>query len=74
MCGFANEDEEHFFFVCPLYFRQRVSLQNSLCHLVPLNCKTLLFGSNELDPSTNNIVILETLKFIKDTKCFECEY
>ena len=39
---------------------------------MPLNFITLLFGSNELDASGNKLLTLETLKFIKDTKCFQC--
>ena len=35
-CGFINEDEFHFFLVCSLYNRPRVTLQNAIGHMEPL--------------------------------------
>ena len=52
-CGFTNEDEFHFFFVCPLYNRPRVALQNAVSHLAPLTLRILLFGSDELNLTQN---------------------
>ena len=70
-CGFDNEDEFHYFFVCPLYNRPRVTLQNAVSHLAPLSLRTLLFGSDALDLTQNKEIICETLKFIKNSKRFE---
>ena len=47
--GFENEDEFHFFFVCPLYNRPRAPLQNAISHTAPLYLKALLFGSEEVE-------------------------
>ena len=32
-CGFKNEDKIHFFLACPLYYRPRVTLLNTLAHI-----------------------------------------
>ena len=69
-CGFVNEDEFHFFFICPFYHIQRVNLLSSLGHFI-LDVRILLYGSPNLDLAENKLIILETLKFINDTKRFE---
>ena len=72
-CGFANEDEFHFFFVCPLYNRPRTTLLNIVSRLAPTNItlRTLLYGAEELDFTENRKIILGTLTFVKVTKRFE---
>ena len=70
-CGCINEDEFHFFFICPLYYRPRVALQNAVSHMAPLTSRTLLYGSDGLDLTQNKKIICETLQFIKDSKRFE---
>ena len=52
-CGFINENEFHFFLVCPLYNRPRVTLQNvmgnfpiafwSVPNIAPFTLRTLLY-------------------------------
>ena len=36
-CWFINEDEFHFFLVCPLYNKPRVTLLNALAYIEPSN-------------------------------------
>ena len=48
MCGFVNEDEFDFLFVCPLYNRPEVALQNAISHIAPLALKTLFYGSDNV--------------------------
>ena len=67
-CGFINEDEFHFFFVCPLFNRPRTTLQNVMSCVAPF---TLLYGVDELDFTENKKIINETLKFIHETKKYE---
>ena len=71
MCGFPNEDEFHFFLVCPLYNRPRVTLLNALANIVPLTWKTLLFGVENLDQAENEQILMETIRFIRESKRFE---
>ena len=70
-CGFINEDEFHFFFVCPLYNRPRITLLNAISHIAPYTLRTLLYGIDELELTENKRIICETLKFIAKSKRFE---
>ena len=69
-CGFINENEFHFFLVCPLYNRPRVTLQNVMGNIAPFTLRTLLYGSENLDLTVNKRIVTETLRFIKDSKRF----
>ena len=71
-CGFVNEDEFHLFFVCPLFNRPRIILQNVISSGAPFTLRTLLYGVDELDFTENKKLINETLKFIHElNKRFE---
>ena len=70
-CGFINEKEFHFFLVCPLYNRPRVTLQNVMGNIAPFTLRTLLYGSENLDLTVNKRIVTETLRFIKDSKRFD---
>ena len=70
-CGFVNEDEFHFFFICPFYYRQRVTLQNYVSTMAPMKLNVLLYGSDDLDFSINKEIITKTLLYIKATGRFE---
>ena len=70
-CGFKNEDEIHFFLACPLYYRPRVTLLNALAHIAPLTVRTLLYGNDTFEFEENKIIIVETLRFIKESKRFD---
>ena len=67
-CRFINENEFHFFLVCPLYKRPRVTLQNAMGNIAPFTLRTLLYGSENLDLTVNKRIVTETLRFIKDSK------
>ena len=70
-CGFINENEFHFFLVCALYNRPRVTLQNAMGNIAPFTLRTLLYGSENLDLTVNKRIVTETLRFIKDSKRFD---
>ena len=70
LCGFINENEFHFFPICPLYNRPRVTLQNAIGHIAPFTLGTLLYESENLDLTANERIVTETLRFIKDSKRF----
>ena len=70
-CGFINENEFHFFLVCPLYNRPRVTLQNAMGNIAPFILRTLLYRSENLDLTVNKRIVTETLRFIKDSKRFD---
>ena len=70
-CEFAREDEIHFFFVCPLFNRPRIILQNVISSVAPFTLRTLLYGVDEFDFTENKKIIKETLKFIHETRKFE---
>ena len=69
-CGFINENEFHFFLVCPLYNRPRVTLQNAMGNIAPFTLRILLYGSENLDLTVNKRIVTETHRFIKDSKMF----
>ena len=69
--GFINENEFHFFLVCPLYNRPRLTRQNAMGLTAPFTLRTLLYGDENLDMIVNKRIVTETLKFIKDSKRFD---
>ena len=71
LCGFINENEFHFFLICPLYNRPRLTLQNAMAHIAPFTLRTLLYGDENLDIASNKRIVTETLRFIKDSKRFD---
>ena len=71
LCGLINENEFHFFLVCPLYNRPWITLQNAIGHISPWTLRTLLYGNDSLDLTVNKRIVTETLRFIKYSKRFE---
>ena len=67
-CGFINENEFHFFLVCPLYNRPRVTLQNAMGNIAPFTLRTLLYRSENLDLTVNKRIVTETLGLSKTLK------
>ena len=61
----------HFFLVCPLYNKPRLTLQNAMAHIAPFTLRTLLYGDENLDIASNKRIVTETLRFIKDSKRFD---
>ena len=61
-CIFINEDEFHFFVVCPLYNSPRITLQNGISHVAPFMLRTLLYGTEHLSP----IYTIATLSYARE--------
>ena len=59
-----------FFFYCPLYYTQRLALQNIVSRLTEFKLETLLFGDKNLDNADNITIILAVQDYIKDSKRF----
>ena len=70
-CGYPTEDAFHFFFICPLYARQRVTLHNSIYHLGPFTLHTLLYGLEEADTTALNTIYNAVYLYITDSGRFD---
>ncbi len=70
-CGYMFEDSVHFFLVCPLYRGPISTLLNFIGTRAPITLQTLLCGNPELDSGSNKDIILQTMKFIEDSKRFD---
>jgi hypothetical protein len=68
--GGKNEDAKHFFFECPLFTDQRVSLKTNLLPHVITNKDYLLFGLPDTDHATNLHIFSAVHKYFKDTERF----
>ena len=79
-CGVCNrtEDLEHFFLHCTGFTESRNTLLNSLKklnvnfdQLNPLNkVKLLLYGDTSFSDAINKLVLISTLKFLRDCERF----
>ena len=67
-CCKAEEDEFHFFFICPRYTPIRLKLQNTVAELAPLTISTLLFGCENCSIDDNLLIFTAVQEFIKDSK------
>ena len=70
-CGRGMEDADHFFFKCPLFINQRITLFTSTRNFHPLNADKLLFGIDSLSDDDNSTLFLEVQTFIKNSKRFK---
>jgi hypothetical protein len=70
-CGAEREDAIHYFFVCPLYLRERNALQEIIIPLAPFNLRTLLYGSETLTLSDNKIIFQAVQGYIEKSKRFD---
>ena len=78
ICTHGIEDTNHFLFTCPLYATHIVTLMTSVNIIIQkynlnhLNNQSPLFlyGHRTIDFADNTIIILSTIKYIKDTKRF----
>ena len=75
-CNQGSEDSKHFLFPCPSYITQRatlaisakeVLLRNNLNHLKNQS-QLYLYGHHSLNYADNRLILIATLKFIKDTQ------
>ena len=77
-CNCAPEDTCHFLFHCNLYVRQRRNLVNSVTQILLLypdvnivdNTDLFLYGHPPLSNPENKLILLSTIKFIKETGRF----
>ena len=70
-CGCANENSQHYFLSCPLYYRQRILLRNELLNMnftFTLNC--ILFGDKKLSNDDNIAASILIHDFIKESLRF----
>ena len=79
-CQTGVEDNEHFVLHCPRFSTQRKTLLDLVSNLVGIImrllskesvCTLLLYGNNDFSFLVNRGVIEETIKYIKNRKCFK---
>ena len=70
LCQTGREDTRHFFFTCPLYIRQRITLHNIVSTSSKWTLDTLLFGDRDLDLESNKLLFQAVHDFITDSGRF----
>ena len=70
-CGYSREDEYHYFFICPLYHRQRALLHGNVSQFAVFNLHTILYGRENISPEENHKILDSVFTYIKLTKRFE---
>ena len=70
VCSRSIEDTAHFFFYCPLYYTQKLALQNIVSRFTEFKLETLLLGDKNLDNADNITIILAVHDYIKDSESF----
>ena len=69
-CGHADENPNHFFFICQRFQVQRRALLEGVGEIVQPSLSVLLYGSNNLTLEENVSVVVLVQTFIKDTGRF----
>lgn len=69
-CGDQIEDNFHYFYVCPLYIRQRYDLFRKLKKYENLDLDVLLNGNPESNDEDNLKIITYVQEYLLDTKRF----
>ena len=74
ICGYQNENADHYLLFCNRYIVYRNKMLSSLAILnmngVEINVDTLLFGNDFLSDETNCEIFLIIQRYIKDTGRF----
>ena len=78
LCNHGVEDTNQFLFSCPLYVTQRATPIDSVTAILQkYNLENLvnqshlyLYGHRIIDFADNRNIILSTIRFIKETRCF----
>ena len=78
LCKTGKETTEHFLFTCPFYALKRIPLAETVVPLLPPrnlaflqnDVNLYLYGHGKLPENDNRIIILSTIKFIKDSNRF----
>ena len=70
VCSHSIEDTAYFFLYCPLYYTQRLALQNIVSRYSEFKLETLLFGDTNIDNVDNITIILAVHDSIKNSERF----
>ena len=72
VCVNKIENCYHYFFVCPLFNRQRRQLFSKLLELLPsIELDVLLLGRNNLSDEINKEILIHVEKYLLDSKHFD---
>ena len=69
-CNMEIENAEHFFFRCPIFGNERITLFNETHNFHPLNLNTLTHGSDILSTEDNICIFKAVQKCINNTQRF----
>ena len=69
-CGSPVEDAEHYFFKCPKYVNERITLFRATRQFHPLSTSALLIGKQSLSQRENDILFQHVQSFLKQTRRF----
>ena len=64
------ESVKHYLLECPLYIAERQELLLSISFLHVVNCEVLLFGSRDISPAEQKVLMTSVQDFILRTKRF----
>ena len=70
-CGYPFEDSLHYFFICPIYQVPRAALHNLISNIAPFTLQTILYGRENLNYNSNQLIYNGTLRYIKETNRFD---
>ena len=71
-CGYSPEDPMHFFFSCPIFHAQRLTLLNTIARLSNnLIIRTLLYGDPEISFENNKSLFNAVYDYIIKTHQFD---
>ena len=69
-CHMEIENAEHYFFRCPIFGNERITLFHETHNFHPLNLNTLTHGSDILSTEDNTCIFKAVHKFIKNAQRF----
>ncbi len=74
LCGYINENAEHFLLYCSLFNEERIQMYNEINWLnlsdLPISTELLLFGNEAISLDNNCAIFMCVQKYIKDCKRF----
>ena len=69
-CNLEKENAEHYFFRCPKYLNERITLFNETRNFHPLSLDTLIHGDDHLTFEENMCIFTAVHMYIKNTDRF----
>ena len=69
-CGFIREDADHYFFSCPNYTNERVTLFNEIRNYLSIYTENLLFRNDSLIDQENTNIFIVVQTYVKNTGRF----